>query len=315
MKFVVDEKTAGARVDAWVAARVSESRARVQQSLEAGLCLVNGRPAKLHYKVRAGDEIDFAAPPEPLTEAVAQDLPLTVVFEDPWLVVVDKAAGMVVHPAPGHDDGTLVNALLGLGLFAGEAGDLRPGIVHRLDKDTSGLLVVARTPEAKERLQDLFARHDLTRQYLAIVQGRLSRDDGTFDTLHGRHPTARLRFSSKVAEGKRAVTRWQVERRFGEAATLVRATLHTGRTHQVRVHFHDAGHPLLGDALYKKSIPDPRVRELAAELGRQALHAAVLGFTHPFTDEALMFTSEPPADFVRALSRLAALDDPAQFNT
>jgi len=308
MHFIVDADPAGARVDAWLAARVQESRVRVQQSLEGGLCTVNGRAVKIHYKVKVGDVIEFEAPPPQLSEAVAQDIPLTVVYEDPWLVVVDKAAGMVVHPAPGHDDGTLVNALLGLGLFAGEAGDLRPGIVHRIDKDTSGLLVVARTPEAKDRLQDLFARHDLSRQYLAIVQGGMPRAEGTYDTLHGRHPTARLRFSSRVAEGKRAVTHWQVEQRFGQLATLVRATLHTGRTHQVRVHFHDDGHPLLGDVLYKKSPPDPRVKEIADELGRQALHAAVLGFVHPFTGAPLSFSSEPPEDFRRALARLAALN-------
>jgi len=230
------------------------------------------------------------------------------VYEDPWFVVVDKAAGMVVHPAPGHEDGTLVNALLGLGLFAGEAGDLRPGIVHRIDKDTSGLLVVARTPEAKDRLQDLFARHDLTRQYLAIVQGGMPRAEGTYDTLHGRHPTARLRFSSRVDSGKRAVTHWRVEQRFDQLATLVRATLHTGRTHQVRVHFCDAGHPLLGDQLYKKASPDPRVQEISHQLGRQALHAAVLGFRHPFTDADLMFSTEPPEDFRLAVSLLAALN-------
>ncbi len=308
MKFIVDADPAGARVDAWLAARVQESRGRVQQSLEGGLCTVNGHPVKIHYKVKQGDVIEFTPPPQPLTEAVAQDIPLSVVYEDQWFVVVDKAAGMVVHPAPGHDDGTLVNALLGLGLFAGEAGDLRPGIVHRIDKDTSGLLVVARSSEAKDRLQDLFARHDLSRQYLAIVLGGMPRAEGTYDTLHGRHPTARLRFSSRVDTGKRAVTHWSVEQRFGQLATLVRATLHTGRTHQVRVHFHDDGHPLLGDVLYKKSSPDPRVQEIARQLGRQALHAAVLGFTHPFTGASLMFSSEPPEDFKLAVSQLAALN-------
>jgi len=308
MKFIVEADPAGARVDAWLAARVRESRGRVQQSLEGGLCTVNGHAVKIHYKVKKGDVIVFVAPPEPLSEAVAQDIPLTVVYEDPWMVVVDKAAGMVVHPAPGHDDGTLVNALLGLGLFAGEAGDLRPGIVHRIDKDTSGLLVVARTPEAKERMQDLFARHDLTRQYLAIVHGSMPCAEGTYDTLHGRHPTARLRFSTRVDAGKRAVTNWRGERRFDDHATLVRATLHTGRTHQVRVHFYDGGHPLLGDQLYKKACHDQAVLEIARDLGRQALHAAVLGFRHPFSGADLMFTSEPPPDFQAAASRLAALN-------
>lgn len=306
MQILVDAGDAGNRVDALVAARTGETRGAVQRSIAEGLCTVNGRPVKAGYRVRAGDAVDFTPPKAPLTQAVAQDIPVSVVYEDEHLLVVDKQAGMVVHPAPGHDGGTLVNALLGMGYFRADEGDLRPGIVHRIDKDTSGLLVVARTAVAKERLQELFARHDLTRQYLAIVTGRMESASGIFDTPFGRHPTSRLRFSSRPGGSRRAVTHWSVEAFYGHAATRVRATLHTGRTHQVRVHFHDAGHSLLGDPLYRRSQHEPRLAAIAASLGRQALHAAVLGFVHPFSGKPLFFESAPPEDFRRALEQLRA---------
>ncbi len=304
MRIVVEPAEAGGRVDAFVAARTGNTRGAVQRSLEEGLCTVNGRPVKSSCRLRAGDVVDFEPPNAPLTQAVAQEIPLSVVYEDEHLLVVDKQAGMVVHPAPGHEEGTLVNALLGMGFFRAEEGDLRPGIVHRIDKDTSGLLVVARTAQAKERLQDLFARHDLTRQYLAIVTGRMEAAAGVFDTPFGRHPTCRLRFSSRPGGSRRAITQWEAQAFFGDAATLVRATLHTGRTHQVRVHFHDAGHSLLGDPLYRRSLRNAQLAAIAGELGRQALHAAVLGFVHPFSGQLLFFESPLPADFVRALARL-----------
>ncbi len=306
--FLIDKTGAGTRLDAWLPPKVGISRERVQTSIETGLCTVNGAAAKIRYKLKVGDHVVFTEPPLPLTQALPETIPLQIVYRDEHFLVVEKEAGMVVHPAPGHEGGTLVNALLGMGLFATQAGDLRPGIVHRIDKDTSGLLLVTLTEPAREKFAALFAKHHLTRSYLAIASGRVTPDDGTFDTLHGRHPTCRLRFSSRVDKGKRAITHYRVLQHFGAFATLVKATLETGRTHQVRVHFHDAGHSLLGDPLYKGNPPDLRVRELAQKLGRQALHAAELGFVHPFSGEKMHFTSNPPEDFQKTLQALDELN-------
>lgn len=249
-----------------------------------------------------GQRIVVRPAPPPATEAIPQDLPLDVVYEDEHLLVVDKAPGMVVHPAPGHPDGTLVNAVLHhFGALPGEDA-ARPGIVHRLDAGTSGVMVIARTPVARDELVRRFAAHDIERAYLAIAQGDVPATV-TFDTLHGRHPKDRKRFSGKVDKGKRAVT--HVERvRVLHASALVRCTLETGRTHQIRVHLAEANCSILGDPLYGSPRKDPRLREAGAALGRQALHAAVLGFVHPVTGEALRFEREPPEDFLRALEML-----------
>jgi 23S rRNA pseudouridine1911/1915/1917 synthase len=233
--------------------------------------------------------------------AEPEDIPLVVLFEDPHLLVVDKQAGLVVHPAPGHPKGTLVNALLYHANVAGGADPLRPGIVHRLDRDTSGVMVVAKTPTAHERLVEMFQAHRLERAYLAIARGRPP-ETITFDTLHSRHPANRKKFTSKTDRGKRAVTHLErVEVLHG--STLVRCRLETGRTHQIRVHLADAGHPVIGDPLYGTSIGDPRLRRVSQTLGRQALHAAVLGFDH-VTGEPMRFETDPPADFLAALDAL-----------
>jgi 23S rRNA pseudouridine1911/1915/1917 synthase len=209
---------------------------------------------------------------------------------------------MVVHPAPGHPGGTLVNALLHhFGALPGEDAE-RPGIVHRLDALTSGVMVIARTPAAREGLMALFATHAIERAYLAIAVGHPP-EQITYETLHGRHPRDRKRFSSRVTRGKRALTHVEtIERLHG--AALVRCTLETGRTHQIRVHLADHGFPLLGDPTYGKTPKDARVRAAASALGRQALHAAVLGFAHPITGEPLRFETPPPSDFQAALSAL-----------
>lgn len=256
-------------------------------------------------RVQVGQRIVVRPAPPPPTDAIPQDLPLDVLFEDEHILVVDKAAGMVVHPAPGHPDGTLVNAVLHhFGALPGEDA-ARPGIVHRLDAWTSGVMVVARTPEARDGLVGLFQEHRIERAYLAIACGKVPRSV-TYETLHGRHPTARKKFSSRVKRGKRAMT--HVERVEGlRGATLVRCTLETGRTHQIRVHLADAGHPLLGDPLYGGRRKDARLREAADALGRQALHAAVLGFVHPVTKRAVRWEAPLPADFQEALG---ALRDP-----
>ncbi|MBU1535940.1 RluA family pseudouridine synthase [Myxococcota bacterium] len=299
--------TSGSRVDAHVAECTGESRERVKEALIQGLLTVNGRMVKASSRVKKGDEISGTLPPLPLSEAIPEKLPLTIVYQDEHLLVVDKKAGMVVHPAPGHDRGTLVNGLLGLGVFATELGDSRPGIVHRIDKDTSGLLVVSRTVAAREGLVEQFKVHSIKRQYLAIVCGIVSPAGGTWDTLHGRNPHHRLKFSSTVKTGKRAVTRYETVETFGSLGSLLRVTLSTGRTHQVRVHCTDHGHPLIGDPLYTRRGSPPEVTALGEKLGRQALHAALLGFDHPVTGEYLEFSSRLPEDMQQTILALREL--------
>jgi 23S rRNA pseudouridine1911/1915/1917 synthase len=258
--------------------------------------LVNGEARKVGYRLQLGDDVEVTLRPPESPRAEPQDIPLDVVFEDGHLIVVNKQAGLVVHPAPGHPDGTLVNALLWhCEDLSGVGGELRPGIVHRLDKDTSGVMVASKDDETHAALADLFQRKALLRQYVAVVAPPPARDAGTFETLYGRHRTQRKKFSSRVERGKKAVTHYEVERRFGELAALVRCRLATGRTHQIRVHMADHGSPVVGDRMYSRGRG-----ELAELIGRQALHAAVLGFTHPITGEELRFEAEPPADF-RAL--------------
>ncbi len=300
----------GERVDRVLAARLEGdglSRSALSKLCDEGRVTVRGAAVKASYKLRAGDEVAVDVPPPEPSTAVAQDIPLTVVYEDRDLLVVDKPAGLVVHPARGHASGTLVNAVLHHAEVDDDDDPLRPGIVHRIDRYTSGLLVVAKTPAAREALIERFRAHDIERSYVALTEGVPPREV-TFDTLYNRHPTDRVRFSSKVREGKRAVTHARViESLAGGAAAYVRCALETGRTHQIRVHLSDAGFPLLGDALYGRRPRDARVRAVAEALGRQALHAEVLGFAHPVTGAPLRFESPPPDDFARALAALRAL--------
>jgi 23S rRNA pseudouridine1911/1915/1917 synthase len=248
----------------------------------------------------------WTPPPVVVTELRGEAIPLTVVHEDRWLVVIDKPAGLVVHPAPGHEAGTLVNALLAhCGDLRGIGGELRPGIVHRIDKDTSGLLVVAKDDQTMKALGAAFKAHDIERVYEALVVGRPPAESGRVDTLHGRDPRDRKKFSVRVKEGRRAITDWRVIERFSGAARM-EAELETGRTHQVRVHLAALGCPLLADRTYGRPPRELELRAIADQLGRQALHARTLGFVHPATGKTLTFTSEPPDDFRRALAALRA---------
>jgi 23S rRNA pseudouridine1911/1915/1917 synthase len=263
---------------------------------------VDGAIAAARERPREGQHIRVRPMRPPPSDAEPQAIDLSVLYEDEHLVVIDKPPGMVVHPAAGHRDGTLVNALLHrFGALPGEDAE-RPGIVHRLDALTSGVMVVARSAPAREVLMKAFASHSLERSYLAIALG-VPPPKVTFDTLYGRHPRDRKRFSSKVREGKRAVTHVEVVERF-RGASLVRCKLETGRTHQIRVHLSDHGYPLLGDPVYGKPSKDALLRDAGEALGRQALHAAVLGFAHPITSEPLRFETKAPADFERALASL-----------
>ena len=299
----VRDDEAGERLDRVLAARdLGVSRATLQRWIDEARVMVDGRAAKRAQKLTVGAHVVVEPGPPPVSDSLAQNIPIEVVFEDEHLLVVDKPSGLVVHPAPGHRDGTLVNALLFHGgIDAGEQGE-RPGIVHRLDRDTSGLMVVAKTVTARDGLVALFKEHDIDREYQAIVIGHAPQSQH-FDTLHGRHPVDRKRFTSRVARGKRAVTDVElIEHLHG--TSLVRCRLSTGRTHQIRVHLSEHKHPVVADKLYAKLPRDARVREVAEQLGRQALHAAVLGFVHPVTQERLRFEAKLPDDMQTALAVL-----------
>jgi 23S rRNA pseudouridine1911/1915/1917 synthase len=280
------------------------SRSRIQALIDGGQVSIDGRPARPALRVRGGERIELCVPPAAPATPLAQALPLAVLYEDPDLVVLDKAPGMVVHPAAGHAEGTLVNALLHrLTDLGGVGGEKRPGLVHRLDKDTSGCMVVAKNDLALNALQAAFKERRVKKTYLAIVH-LVPPPGGRIVTLYGRHPVHRKRFTGKVREGKSAVTHYEVKEAF-EGAALLEVDLLTGRTHQIRVHLAEAGHPLLGDVLYGGTRKGKgRVAEAQTALGRQALHAARLHFAHPRSGAPLQFEAPLPADFARALELL-----------
>jgi 23S rRNA pseudouridine1911/1915/1917 synthase len=307
-RFVVAEAAVGQRLDSFLASQIgSVSRSQLARQIGQAAVTVNGAAGAPSRKLRAGDVVLWAPPPVVATEIEAQALPLTIVHEDRWLVVVDKPAGLVVHPAPGHEAGTLVNALLAhCDDLRGIGGELRPGIVHRIDKDTSGLLVVAKDDQTMNALAAAFKAHTVERVYDALVIGKPPGAEGRIDTLYGRDPNARKKFSSRVRAGKRAVTNWRVVERFSGAARI-EARLETGRTHQVRVHMAALGCSLLGDRTYGNPPRDLELRAIGEALGRQALHARSLGFVHPATGARLTFSSPLPPDMQVALEALRAL--------
>ena len=290
----------GERIDALLA-RIypALSRSLIQKCIEAGGVTLNGRTVKKNARGAAGDVLLFTFPETEALPLEAQDLPLDVVYEDGDLIVVNKARGMVVHPAPGHLDGTLVNALLfhcGDSL-SGIGGVQRPGVVHRIDKDTSGLLVAAKNDFTHAGLSAQLSDHSLFREYEAVVNGNLREESGVIDRPVGRHPVDRKRMAAVEKNGRRAVTHWQLLARYrGYSRVLCR--LETGRTHQIRVHMASIGHPLLGDGLYGAKCPDKG-------LEGQCLHAKRISFIHPRTGERLSFETELPDYFTAVLERLS----------
>lgn len=308
--FVVPAAAAGQRLDAYLAGALTElSRAAVQRLIEDGQVLVDGHPAKPSLKLSGGEQLDVVIPPPVPAVPQPETIPLTVLYEDHDLIVIDKPAGMTVHPGAGVATGTLVNALLGHCTdLSGIGGEIRPGIVHRLDKGTSGVLVAAKSDTAHRGLTEQFAAHSIKRLYWALIYGSPNEDTGKVSTSIGRHPTDRLRMSGKAKHGKEARTNWRVLERFG-SVSLVQLRLETGRTHQIRVHLTEANMPLLGDPLYPdggrfNNLKDSRLKGMISHLGRQALHARVLGFVHPVNGQYLEFTREPPEDFNNILQYL-----------
>lgn len=302
-RFVVSEEASGERLDTALAELGGVARAQARRWIDAGCVRGETRPAR---RVRTGDVLEVD-PPEllPLV-AEAEALPLVVLYEDPELIVVDKAAGQVVHPAPGHRGGTLVNALLHhCGDLAGIGGVMRPGIVHRLDKGTSGVLVAAKHDAAHQHLAQQFFEHSVGRRYVCIVRGVPRAEAGHIDTAIGRHPRDRKRMSVSTRRGKAAVTNYRVVERFrGAALAHLEVRPETGRTHQIRVHLASIGLPLLADEIYgsgKRGAP-------RFGLERPALHAQTLAFEHPRTGERLQFEASPPGDFAEALRRARARD-------
>jgi len=298
------------RLDLFVCRELAgETRATVQRLIEEGNVLVDGRQARPSLKLKGGERIQVEIPPPLPAEPQPEAIPLEVLYEDADLIVINKPAGMVVHPGAGNSSGTLVNALLAHCTdLSGIGGELRPGIVHRLDKDTSGVLVAAKNDRAHQSLSNQFSVHSVKRIYQALVYGSPKEDAGKIEGIIGRHPTERVRLSGKAKSGKHAITRWRVKERYGRVS-LVELRLETGRTHQIRVHLSEAGFPLLGDPLYPdggrfNNLADPQLRKLITTLGRQALHARTLGFIHPATGDYLEFTTEPPEDMATVMDYL-----------
>lgn len=288
----------GMRLDAFVCAELNISRSLSAELIENGEVLLNGKPAKKKAAVAEGDEVTVNIPELKELEAEPQDIPLDIVYEDDDLLVVNKPKGMVVHPAPGNPDGTLVNALLFhcKGSLSGINGVMRPGIVHRIDKDTSGLLMVAKNDAAHVSLAEQIKEHSFTREYSAVVYGNVKDDEGTVNAPIGRDPKNRQRMAIVYTNSKKAVTHYKVVERL-QGFTYMNFRLETGRTHQIRVHSASIGHPIAGDPVYGP-------KKVITELEGQCLHARVIGFIHPRTKQYMEFSSELPDYFEKFLNKM-----------
>lgn len=275
------------------------SRSFIKKLFDDDLILVNGKKSKPGYNIKNGDILDISVPDPIDIQIVPENIPLDIIYEDNDVILINKPKGMVVHPAPGHYSGTLVNGLMyhfGDSL-SGINGEIRPGIVHRIDMDTTGVLVVCKNDAAHRILSEQLHEHSITRKYYAIVHGNLTADDGTVDAPIGRSPKDRKKMAVNTRNGRRAVTHYHVIERFGGKYTYIECQLETGRTHQIRVHMASLGHPILGDEVYgPKKCP--------FKLQGQTLHAGVLGFIHPSTGEYVEFTAELPGYFEKLISIL-----------
>jgi len=297
--LVTGEEEESLRLDSWISARLPEySRTYIQKLIEDGNVTVNGRNVKTNFRVKKGDNVKITVPPPVALDVKPEKIPLSILYEDNDIIVIDKPKGMVVHPAAGNYSGTLVNALLE---HCGDSlsdinGVIRPGIVHRIDKDTTGVLVIAKNNKSHEELSKLFKGHHINRVYKAIVEGVIEESSGTIDAPIGRHPTDRKKMSVNVKNGRRAVTHFRVLERF-KNATFVEATLETGRTHQIRVHMSYIGHPILGDTVYGR-------KNQVYNTNGQVLHAGYLSFIHPTTGKLVEFNSDLPDYFRELIEKL-----------
>lgn len=297
-EWTVDAESAKTRIDKYITENLGEdvSRSQVQLWITDGHVIVNEGPVKSNYKVSQGDRILLKVPEPSAVEIIPEDIRLEIAFEDVDVIVVNKPRGMVVHPAPGHSSGTLVNALMfHCKDLSGINGELRPGIVHRIDKDTTGLIMAAKNDKAHASLAAQLKDHSVNRRYLALVHGNISHDQGTIDAPIGRDAQDRKLYIVTDRNSKHAVTHFTVVERFGDYS-LLELKLETGRTHQIRVHMKYIGHPLVGDPVYGKSK--------GIKLNGQALHAAILGFVHPSTGEYMEFSAPMPNDMEELLTIL-----------
>jgi 23S rRNA pseudouridine1911/1915/1917 synthase len=308
--FIAPAGDAAGRLDLVVCREVPGlTRSAAQRLIDEGHVTVNGRAERASLKLKGGEEVCVTVPPPAPAEPAAETIPLEILYEDADVVVINKPAGMVVHQGAGNSTGTLVNALLGhCDDLSGIGGELRPGIVHRIDKDTTGILVAAKNDRAHQSLSEQFRLHSVKRVYRALIFGSPREESGRIESAIGRHPVDRKRMSGTARHGKRAVTRWRVLARY-DRITLVELRLETGRTHQIRVHLSEAGHPLVGDEVYGGggrlvNLADPQLKKLIRELGRQALHAMALGFIHPADGSYREFTTDLPEDMIRIMKYL-----------
>ncbi len=310
-------RDAAARLDVFMAKHLGLGRSHAARLIEQGHVLVDGARKRPSFKLKAGMRVQGAwEKQEEMQELTVAEILLDIIYEDPWIVVINKPAGMTVHPGAGTTGDTLVNALLARYPEIGSVGDPgRPGIVHRLDKLTSGVMIVARNTEAHAVLSAAFKAHEHRRQYLAVCYGRMLQKRGTIETFMQRNPKDRKRMTSRSGEGRRAITHWEVLTEWKEFS-LLRLTLGTGRTHQIRVHLSDAGHAVAGDPVYGgrrrvNAVADTRIRAHVKGLGRQMLHAAVLGIRHPGTGEFIEFMCDMPEDMKTFMAVLDKFDVPS----
>ncbi len=310
LEFAVSPENSRKRLDLFLLEQdLPISRSQIKRLIDEDLIQVNSATSKPGYRLQSSDRISVLIPDAQSINLDPEDIPLEILYEDKYLIVVNKPAGMVVHPAPGNYSGTLVSALLfHCQDLSGIGGRLRPGIVHRLDKGTSGVLVVAKQDQAHRNLAEQFKEHRVTRKYLALVCGSIPEDSGSIDSPIGRHPVQRKKMSSRVREGRSAVTHWKILERF-QFFTFLEVQPKTGRTHQIRVHLSERGNPVLGDPVYGgrkrgRVIEDPEISVLIQKLRGLALHAGTLGFIHPQTGESLEFSSPLPEDFEDLLQAL-----------
>ena len=299
LNFNITEENNNIRIDRYLAEQCPDlSRSYIQKLVKDGAVFVNNRQVKANYKVQPQDQVILTIPDMQVPDILPENIPLDILYEDQWLLVVNKPKDMVVHPSAGHMKGTLVNAVMAHcgEHLSGINGVLRPGIVHRIDKDTTGALLICKDDTVHRDLAEQLKVHSIKRRYRAIVQGNLKEDQGTVDAPVGRHPTDHKKMAVNYKNGKEAVTHYQVLERFGNA-TYIECRLETGRTHQIRVHMASLGHPLLGDTIYGSS-------KNPYHLQGQALHAMILGFVHPITREYLEFQAPLPEYFIKLLDKL-----------